>query len=148
MLLRYKQHRDEVARWLAKAGKTLSNEQLVDLFEEALRGLCAAARPSVSEVTLTAVLDRALVNAADARQGLPLHRLVIVSGAADFAALRAAAPGLKRPDLLRLIAFIVTDFLAILGSLTGHMLNDDLHAKLSTVRLGGRRGGPKERKKA
>ncbi len=70
---------------------------------------------------------------ADAYPSLP--RLTVESDSADFAALRAAAPRLKRGILAQGVEYIVTDFLAILGNLTGDMLSKGLHAKLAAVRL-------------
>ena len=134
----YISHRKAVSGWLAQAGKGLSNEQLVDLLEQALRALCSVARPNISETMLAAVLDRALVHAAEAHPSLP--QVTVQPGAADFSALRAAAPRLTREMLLEAVEFVVADFLAILGNLTADILNKKLHSKLAGLRLKRGRG--------
>lgn len=139
MVLNYGGHRDAVASWMSRAGKGLSNDELVELLELAVRAVWAGARPNVSEVTLAAVLDRALINAADAYPSLP--RTTVDDGEADLAALRAAAPRLKRETVKQAIEYIVTDFLAILGNLTAETLSKGLHAKLAAVRAKRGRGG-------
>ncbi len=123
---------------MRQAGEGLSSEELVELLDQALRAVWSVARPNISEATLAAVLDRALVNTADEYPGLP--RVTIETDAADFSALRAAAPRLKRDELARAIEFLLTDFMAILGNLTAEIMTSSLQQKLSSVRLR-RRGG-------
>lgn len=145
MVLQYKGHRDAVAKWMSQAGPGLSNDELVDLLDQALRALWAVARPHISEVTLAAVLDRALVNVSDAFPSVP--RLTVDADAANLAALRTAAPRLKRETLAQAVEYVLTDFLAILGNLTAEMFSKSLLAKLSGLRLKRRRANPGDRKK-
>lgn len=129
----YGAHRSRVEAWLERAEKDLTNEQLVDLLEQALERLSAAALESASEVTIAAVLDRSVVETVDAHRWLPP---IPVSGAsADLAAFRSAAPGLKRENVLQAARFLLTDFLAILGNLTAEVLTRGLHKELAQVRL-------------
>ena len=128
---------------MSRAEQGLTNAELVDLLAQALGELSSAARPTVSQLMLDAVLERALINAGDAYPSLPRAR--IEAGRADFAALRAAAPGLKRGALTQAIEFTLTDFLAILGNLTAELLSEGLQSRLDAVSLMRKRGGPKGR---
>ena len=143
MLGRYKKQHDVVADWFGRAGEGLANDELVDLLEEALRVVRSAARPDVSEVMLAAVLDRVLVNTADAYPSLP--RATSEAGVASFASLRTAAPRLERTILRQAIVFLLTDFRAILANLTIETLSKGLQSKLAAVRLKRKRHHPGER---
>lgn len=129
----YGAHRRHVEVWLERAEKGLANEQLVDLLEQALERLSAAALESASEVTIAAVLDRSIVETGDLHRWLP--PIAVAGASADFSAFRAAAPGLKRESVLHVSAFLLSDFLAILGNLTAEVLTRGLHHELSQVRL-------------
>lgn len=136
----YGRHQQLVTAWLKKAGRGLTSAQLADLVENAIAAIWVAARVSVNDVTLTAILDRTLVNAADAFPWLP--ELPLGENTVDASALRE--PGFPKARAVKAVEHVVTDFIAIIGNMTAETLSPILHEELRKVQLGSRPDAPGE----
>jgi hypothetical protein len=101
-----------VAAWIERATAGRSSHQLVELLELALNALHKSARKMLGEVTLAAIIDRVLYNAAERLEQ---------SRPPDEAATR---------DGLR---FVIIELLTVLGNLTAEILTPALHKELSQL---------------
>jgi len=123
-------HADFVDAWLEQAeAKSLPREALVDLFEAALHALWARTRTTLGEVTLTAIADRVLHNAAERLPAFASLR-VEPSGKVEAGELRATVASLHHLKLLEGMRSVLIEFLTVLGNLTAELLTQELHAEL------------------
>jgi hypothetical protein len=124
-----------VDAWLERTAEGLSQDRLLQLFEAALGALWAHTTTILGEVTLSAIVDRVLYNAAET---FPLLSPLIVepNGGVQFQELHGRAGSLDHAELKHGIRFVLVEFLRVLGNLTADILTPDLHAELSKVSLG------------
>jgi hypothetical protein len=141
------QHTKCVTEWLGQAAISLSTEQLVDLFEQAMIALWNRAHVTLGTVTLAAILDRVLYTATEK---FPLFEsLKIGNAGVDFGGLgeREPATAMSNSQLAEGIIYVLVEFLSVVGNLTAEILTPALHAELSKVRLNdsapGTKGGGK-----
>jgi len=127
-------HRARVDAWMGRAAKEAGPEWLFDGFEQAFGAIWRRARATLGDVTLTAILDRVLYNAAE-RFPLLLPLEVDASGLRSDK-LRERAGSLHRDQLAAAIRFILVEFLTLLGKLTAEILTPALHAELAKVAPG------------
>jgi len=135
-------HAAFVDAWLERsAAKGMSRDALVDLFEAALHGLWVRTRTTLGEVTLTAIADRVLHNAAER---LPVFGSLRVetSGRIHARELRETAASLHHLKLLEGMRFVLVEFLTVLGNLTADLLTAELHDELSQASRSGNGGPP------
>lgn len=133
-----------VDAWLRDAAKDLPPESLLLLFEAAHNALWAKTKPSLGEVTLTAIGDRVLSSVAER---IPAFSSVTLdpSGGLVCHELRKVIGSMKVNDVKEGIRFALVEFLTVLGNLTAEILTPELHAELSRVVLpAAARGGPGE----
>ena len=131
-----------VDAWMERSAKGLPTDRLIEAFERAFAALWGRAHRTLGDVTLTAIVDRALYTATESHPVLsPLE--VDVSGL-RFDGLRAGAGTVDRDQLARGIRFVLVEFLTVLGNLTAEILTPSLHAALAAV--GGEDGGAVEQK--
>jgi hypothetical protein len=123
-----------VDAWLKRSGKDLSPEVLLRLFEAALGALWARTATTLGEVTLTAIAERVLHNAAET---FPLFSSLKVepTGGIPFRDLRERISSVHDSELVDGIRFVLVEFLTVLGSLTAEILTPELHSELSSVAL-------------
>ena len=131
-------HSNYVNTWMKQAAKGLSPEQLLELFEQAMSALWCRAHLTLGDATLTAIMDRVLLNASETFP--PFESLEIEANGMDCRKLR------QRPDVFdklgkleEAIRFVVVEFLVVIGNLTGELLTPALHSELS--KIGTRREG-------
>jgi hypothetical protein len=124
-------HRDVVSAWRDGKAGSLSPEALVDLYERALDALWRRAHMSLGEITLMAIVERVLHQGTE--QFSHLAALKVESSGVHFAELRQAASTLDGALLDGSLAFLVTELLRVLGTLTGEILTPGLHAELRKV---------------
>jgi len=126
------QHAASVDAWLKVAAKDLPHAALLRLFEAALGALWARTVTTLGEVTLTAIADRVLHNAA---QKLPLLSSLKVESTVgiQFRDLRESGSSVPDTELLGGIRFALVEFLTVLGNLTAEILTPELHADLARV---------------
>ena len=126
------QHSACVEAWLARSAKGLPAESLLRLLDAALGVLWARTRTTLGEVTLTAISERVLYNAAerfpsfaalkvDPERGILCQKLGEGIGSVRAAELQEGA------------RFVLTEFLTVIGSLTAQILTPELHAALLRV---------------
>lgn len=133
-----------VDAWIARAAKGLPPELLLKLFEQALGALHRRTLVALGDVTLTAILDRVLFNAAER---FPLFSAIKVEPTGlRWDELRERAAELDNGELAEGIQFVLVEFLIILGNLTSDILTPALHLELSKVALGDSAGAESQRK--
>lgn len=126
-------HRAVVGAWRDGWAGQLSQQELVDVFERALKALWSRAHQSLGEVTLMAIVDRVLHEGVDAYPHLA--PLKVEPRGADFGALREAAPRVDVALLEESLVFLAVELLRVLGVLTGEILTPGLHAELRKVQV-------------
>ena len=138
-------HSHQVNAWMMQAAKGLPPEQVLQLFEQAMAALWSRAHLTLGDVTLSAIMDRVLYNSAE--RFPPFESLTVGANGMDFEELREQATVLDGDDLAEGIRFVITEFLAVIGNLTGEILTPSLHAELSKVTLKDSTGGKREKGK-
>lgn len=124
-------HTQRVNIWMEQATKGLTSEQLVQLFEQALGALWRRANLTLGEVTLTAIVDRVLHNAAEK---FPLlESLEVEASGVNCRLLREAANSESKGELTEGIRFALVEFFVVIGNLTAEVLTPALHSELSKV---------------
>lgn len=141
MRSKYRDHSAFVEEWLDDAGRGLDCERLLELLQQAVRVVWDSARVSISDVTLDAVLERVVINARDHFPWLPA--LPVVHSSIDTSVLRAHCGRAKLGEILKASRFIVTEFLAINGNLTGEALTPAMHRGLAKARWKKPKDSPK-----
>jgi hypothetical protein len=120
-----------VAAWLERAGDGLGAEGLLELLERACEALWTRLRPTLGDVTLGAIADRVVHDAAE--RFAPFASIEVAATGLRFEALRARAGGLRAGELEAAIRDVLTDFLRVLGHLTAEVVTPAMHATLSAV---------------
>jgi hypothetical protein len=128
------QHEAFVDAWLKRHLKDRSAEVLLQLFEAALGALWAGTKTTLGEVTLTAIAERVLYNAAEK---FPLISSLKVepAGGIQIHELRQNLASLDSARLQEGLRFVLVEFLTVLGNLTAEILTPELHAGLAGVVL-------------
>ena len=107
------------------------------------RALWNQAYLTLGEITLTAIVDRVLYDAAE--RFPPFESLKVEATGIDCRELRDKPEVWDDRDLAEGIRFVLIEFLIVIGNLTAEILTPALHAELSKVKLddparGNRRG--------
>ena len=123
-------HHETVRAWMRQTAG-LPSDQLAQLFEEAIGVLWRRASPTLGEVTLAAIADRVLYNAAE--QFPVFDALKLSAGGVDGAEFRERAGRLSGRELTEGVPFVLVEFLTVIGNLTADILTPVLHAELSRV---------------
>jgi hypothetical protein len=126
-------HTHHVNTWMRQAAAGLSSDQLLELFEQGMRALWNQAYLTLGEITLTAIVDRVLYDAAE--RFPPFESLKVEPTGIDCRELRNKRDVLNDRDLADAIRFVVSEFLIVIGNLTAEILTPSLHAELSKVKL-------------
>jgi hypothetical protein len=128
------QHAAFVGGWLGRAGKDLTPELLLRLFDKALAALWARSKTTLGEVTLTAIADRVLCNATEKFPVLYALRVEETTGI-QCRELQSKSGATLSPEVITGLQFVLVEFLTVLGHLTAEILTPDLRAGLSSVAL-------------
>jgi hypothetical protein len=120
-----------VNAWAERAATGLPPEKGLQLFEEALGALWQRAHLTLGDITLMAILDRVLYDAATQFPELATVRVGPAGLQCDE--LRAQAASLDPARLLEALKFVLCEFLAVLGNLVAEILTPGLHAELSKI---------------
>ncbi len=123
-----------VAAWFGRTAKGLPSARLVDLLERACEALWARVRSTLGDVTMGAIVDRVVHEAAG--QFAPFGALEVGPAGVGFAGLRARAEGLSEGELGGGVRLLLADLLRVLGHLTAEVLTPALHATLTAVTSG------------
>ena len=123
-------HHETVRAWMSRAAG-LPSDQLAHLFEQAVSVLWRRACPTLGDVTLTAIADRVLYNAAEK---FPVFdALKLSADGVDYAEFRERAGRLSDRELTGGVQFVLVELLTVIGNLTADILTPALHAELSKV---------------
>lgn len=138
-------HAEFVDAWLQQSeAARLPREALVDLFERALHGLWMRTSTTLGEVTLTAISDRVLHNAAERLPAFASLR-VEPSGRIHARELRDTVASVHHLKLLDGMRALLIEFLTVLGNLTAELLTPELHAELTNAFVNGNGTGASPR---
>ena len=125
-------HAAFVNAWLERSTQSLSPSLRLELFEASLGALWSSAHLTLGDVTLMAIGDRVLHNAAEKFPffaGLKVEPNRGIQGQD----LRERVSSLDDAELDAGIRFVLVEFLTVIGNLTAELLTSDLHAELSKV---------------
>jgi hypothetical protein len=135
-------HLEVVNHWMEQAANGLSSAQVLSLFEQAMGALCQRAYLTLGDVTLTAIVDRVLYNAAEK---FPLFE-VLEPGTRGINCdkLHNRSFNKDNTDLVEGIRFVLAEFLVVVGNLTADVLTPALHSELCKVAFNDPRSGGSE----
>lgn len=133
-------HQERVEAWLAHAGAGASSPTLVALLQSALDVLWRRAQQTLGDVTVRAIVSRALLTASSRH---PLLRTLMVDAEGVSCATLADAVGAARqgasvgptdPVAVRAaVRDVLVELLTVLGDLTANILTAALHDALMSV---------------
>lgn len=118
-----------------------TTEQLVWAFERCVGALWQRTAVTLGYITLTAILDRVLHDAARIFPPLADLQLEDEHGV-RFDAFRASVTAADQQQIREGIRYFLVSFLTVLGNLTGDILTPVLHAQLDDLTLNGPPEGP------
>ena len=124
-------HRAFVNDWLAAAATSASADQLLQLFVDAFDAVWTRSHVTLGEVTLTAIVDRVVYDAAE-RHPL-LSALEVEPTGLGFERLLEQSRDLPPDQIAEAIRTVLVEFLTVLGNLTAEILTPALHSALSRV---------------
>lgn len=120
-------HASCVAAWRRRVAADGSPAALLRAFERGFRAVWRRAHVTLGDITLTAIGDRILHDAADVYPLLGSVRLEPTGISCDALDRDAA---LDRDELGEAMEMVLVDFLTVVGRLTGDVLTPALHAEL------------------
>jgi hypothetical protein len=130
-LIEANDHSARVDAWMGLLAKDAPPPRLLEFFEQGFAAMWRRALVTLGDVTLTAILDRVLYNAA---QRFPLLAPLEMDGnGLRTENLRARIDDLNRDRLQDGLRFILVEFLTVLGNLTAEVLTPALHSALAKV---------------
>jgi hypothetical protein len=132
MKSKYKDHADLVDAWAKRMTLSLSREQIVRLFEQTTAGLWNRSHTTISTVLLTAVWERVLFNGSV--KHAPLSLLKLTETGINFDELYNSVGTLSEKQLVDALQLAITEFIAILGSITNEIITPFLYLELSEVK--------------
>jgi hypothetical protein len=126
-------HSEAVMDWRSGWMGTLSQHELVEVYERTLDALWRRAHLSLGEVSLMAIVDRVLHEGTELYPHLAV--LKVETSGVQFGELRQVAPSLDKAVLEESLTFLVVELLRVFGALTGEILTPGLHAELHKVQV-------------
>lgn len=124
-------HRAQVNAWLQRVVPDNHPGRLIQVFEQAFSAIWTRAYQTLGDVTLTAIADRVLYNAA--AQFPPFSTLKMENDGLQCRALYQSVDTLPPEQLALGIRFVLTELLTVLGNLTAEILTPALHFELSKI---------------
>jgi len=125
-------HAAFVDAWLERSAANLPPERLLALFEQAFVALWRRPHTMLGEVTLGAVAERVLYNAAEKYPVLS-SLSVAPTGEVQCAELRERISAVEPAQLLAAVRFVLGEFMSVLGNLTAEILTQELRSELSKI---------------
>jgi hypothetical protein len=124
-------HAKLAASWADKNGKGLSSGQLVQLFGKAIQAIEQRSLVTLSIVTVTVVIDRALYESKDT---FPLlSEIKIESGRMNLSGLLDNSAHHEPEELRKALLHLLIELLNVLGNITADILTTPLHKVLMEV---------------
>jgi hypothetical protein len=129
-----------VNAWMCRAAKGLPPERLLQVFEQGFATLWGRANRTLGDVTLMAIVDRALCVATE-------HYPFLAGVQVEATGLRCHEirkhiGSLPRDEIEKAVRFVLVEFLTVLGNLTAEILTPALHAEL--LKMTSEQGRPPE----
>src|ERR1044071_5626145 len=121
-----------VNAWMKRAA-TVSPDQLAGLFEKAMSALWHRTYSALGDITVAAIVDRVLYNAAEKYS--VLSSLKLDRNGVNFAEFRQKAGSINDRELKEAIQFVLVELLTVVGNLTAEILTPALHSELSSVTM-------------
>jgi hypothetical protein len=125
-------HIKYVREWMKRAAAS-SQDQLAGLFEKALSALWHRTYAALGEITVAAIVDRVLYEAAEKYS--VLGSLKLDPSGVNFAEFRQKAGSIDDRELKEAIQFVLVELLTVVGNLTAEILTPALHSELSSGAL-------------
>jgi hypothetical protein len=123
-----------VDAWLERAAKGVPAERLIPVFARGFAALWQRAHQPLGEITLSAIVERVLVTAAERFPPLAALKLEAAGlRCQELQELQAQAGSLHPDQLAKGLRFVLVEFLTVLGNLTAEILTPALHAELAKV---------------
>lgn len=129
--IRYNYHSKVVAVWIVKATEGMPDGKLIAFFEKTFLQLFRRTQVSVSEVTLFAILDRVLYNSTEK---YPLLGIIQLNDSVlKFSDYGKVEKNFSAAEIKEAFQSLITEFLFIIGNLTGEQLTPYLHAEFNLI---------------
>jgi hypothetical protein len=126
-------HASVVRDWAAGISADASGTDVVHMFEGAFNAVWARAHVTLGEVTLSAIVDRVLF---DAAERAPLVAALDVQPTGfQFERLLELSKELPSTHVASTLEAVLVDLLTVIGRLTSEILTPALHSALSAVAL-------------
>ena len=123
-------HERCVSAWLeARGARQADTTQLLELLLAGLHAIWQRARPSLGDVTLAAIIQRAIHTAERRHRALEQIGLRVT----DSGTIGVTSSPAPRVDLAPAVSFVLTEILRVLGGLTADALTPALHAALASA---------------
>ena len=130
-------HQACVDAWCEAQAQALSTAQLLPRFDSALAAVWQRAHRTLGDVTLMAIVERVLH---DAAQRAPIFgALTVEANGFCCDTLRLQAETADPGELREGMRFVLVEYLTVLGSLTADVLTQALHSELSNATPAGDR---------
>src|ERR1041384_6431546 len=108
-------HIKYVSEWMRRAA-TVSQDQLARLFERAMSALWHRTYSALGDITVAAIVDRVLYNAAEKFPSL--RSLKLDASGINFAEFRHHARSISDRELKEAIQFVLVELLTVVGNLS------------------------------
>jgi len=123
-------HEQCVEAWLeARGARSADNTRMTELLLAGLHAIWERARPSLGDVTLAAIVQRAIHTAERRHEELAQLGL----RATDGGTIGVTNPLAPRVDLNGAVTYVLVEILQVLGGLTAGALTPALHAALASA---------------
>jgi hypothetical protein len=126
--IRYKFHSTIVEDWLSLLPVNSNKLKTFEFFEKAFNRVFDKASVSMSEITLSAILDRVLYNSAE--QFPLLATLQIKNDCLNFTEFKKTLKKHSEKEMKDAFHYMLTEFLCVIGNVTGEQLTPLLHKEL------------------
>ena len=125
-----KLHEQCVNAWLeARDARNADNERMTELLLAGLHAIWERARPSLGDVTLAAIVQRAIHTAEHRHEALAQLGLRVTDGRT----IGVTSPLEPRVDLSDAVTYVLVEVLRVLGGLTAGALTPALHAAIASA---------------
>ena len=124
-------HQTFVRTWLDATASGATTDRLLRLFESAFGALWLRAHVTIGDVTLAAITDRVLLDAAE-RHPL-LTNVTVGDSGLRFDVLPENMRTAAAADVYAAMEAVLVGFLSVLGNLTAEILSPGLHSALTNV---------------
>ena len=123
------EHEVRVDDWLTRTVASSSNSELASSFQDVFTRLWKRANRTLGDVTLAAIVDRVLYNAA--KRFEVLKSLKVERASVRFDEFEERSLGIPFGDLRVAVCHVLVEFLSVLDTLTAGVLTPALHAELA-----------------